>query len=365
MIVPFRRAERIVTLFAIGLGLAIAGACGPPGTRDSLAAPARGPSGSTALAAAVGDLVAAFPGRAGVVVAFPGVAEPIYAADADTPFIAASLYKLAVLLRVESLVESHALAYDDTITIENADVTVDGSNEPAGTVLTIDAALEEMITYSDNGSALAFLRMYGAPATNARLAAAGIAGFHVAEDPREDHRVTARALATFFDLLATHRLVSAAASDRMLARLERQTINDRLPRDLPPRSAVAHKTGDLIGSVHDAGVLQSAGGPRIAVVLTSGGTEAGAKDLIARIGTAVYAARLSKPAGAPAGALPSAQAAPSPLGSGLAIALGIGTMIGVALLVAVRRTPRRRARRRSGPMTVWSPPRERSTRPRR
>ena len=102
-------------------------------------------------------LARGFDGKTGIFIAFPGAGQPIYASGADTPFVAASLYKLGVLLRVESLVDSGALSYDDTITIEDADVTVDGSNEYPGTVLTIDQALEEMITYSDNGAALALV----------------------------------------------------------------------------------------------------------------------------------------------------------------------------------------------------------------
>ncbi|HEV2250375.1 MAG TPA: serine hydrolase [Candidatus Limnocylindria bacterium] len=319
-------------------------------------------AGPTPLATAIRGLVAAFGGTAGIVVAFPGVPEPVYAADADTPFIAASLYKLAVLLRVESLVESGTLSYDDTITIADADVTIDGSNEPAGTVLTIDEALEEMITYSDNGSALALLRVFGAPATNARILSSGITGFHVAESADEDNVVTARALGTFFDQLATRRLVSPAASDRMLARLQRQTINDRLPRDLPAGVAVAHKTGDLIGFVHDAGLIQAADGPRIAVVLTAAGTEADADDLIATVGALVYSAVLTRPAAARVDPLPAAQSPWSRFGIGAAALLAIGGLSALAVLVTAGRSGRRQARRRSGPLTVWSPERGRRRR---
>jgi beta-lactamase class A len=350
----------IGALSVIGAVIALAGACGPPAA--TLPSPVR-PSAAAAaspLGAAVGGLIGGFDGTTGIFIAFPGVPQPIYAAGADTPFIAASLYKLAVLLRVESLVASGALSYDDTITIEDVDVTVDGSNEYPGTVLTIDQALEEMITYSDNGSALALLRVYGAHPTNVTLAAAGITGFHVAESGDEDHVVTARALGTFFDLLATRRLLSAAASERMLTRLERQTINDRLPRDLPQDVAVAHKTGDLVGLVHDAGLIGTSTGPRIAVVLTSGGTEADAKDLIARIGVLVYSTVIAVPAGARSDQLPSAQTTWSRLGTIVAFVLPIAaiTILALAALAAAR-SGRRRAQRASGPMTVWSPDRKR------
>jgi beta-lactamase class A len=347
---------------ALGAGaiVAIAGACGPPAA--SAVSPARPSLTATAnpLGSAVGALVSGFDGTAGVFIAFPGVAEPIYATAADTPFIAASLYKLAVLLRVESLVDSGTLTYDDTITITDADVTVDGSNEYPGTVLTIDQALEEMITYSDNGSALALLRVYGAHATNVALAAAGITGFRIAESADEDHMVTARALGTFFDRLATRQLISSAASERMLGRLERQTINDRLPRDLPPGIAVAHKTGDLIGLIHDAGLIGAPSGPRIAVVLTSGGTEPEAKDLIAKIGALVYSAVLAAPASARSDPLPSVQTAWSRLGTIVAFVLPIAAITILALAAfAAARSARRRTARAAGPISGWSPDRRR------
>ena len=324
----------------MAIGVAIA--CGPSTAIAPPAPRSVAPIDTTPLASPIRGLVGAFAGTTGVVIAFPGVPEPIYAANADTPFIAASLYKLAVLLRVESVVESGTLSYDDTITIADADVTVDGSNEPAGTTLTIDDALEEMITYSDNGSALALLRLYGAPATNARLAAAGIKGFHVAETSDEDHMVTARALATFFDLLARRQLVSPAASGRMLARLERQTINDRLPRDLPDGVLVAHKTGDLVGLIHDAGLIGAPDGPRIAVVLTSGGTEADARDLIARIGALAYSVVLVRPAAAQVESLPAPQTVWSRFGIGAAAGLFALAVLAVAWLLIARRGIRSR-----------------------
>ena len=375
--------RRIGVVSAIGAVIAIGGACGPSGanfaspvrpSHDAVAATtaplAVSPATDAAqLATAMRERLGEFEGTAGVFIAIPGRPEPLYAADADTPFVAASLYKLAVLLRVESLVQGGALSYDDTITVEEVDVTQDGSNEFPGTTLTIDRALEEMITYSDNGAALALVRVYGAAATNATLAASGITGFHIAESNDEDNVATARSLGTFFDLLATRRLVSADASDRMLARLVRQQINDRLPRDLPADVAVAHKTGDLIGLIHDAGLIQTPDGPRIAVVLTSGGTEATAKDLIAGVGALVYSAVLPVVAGERAAALPplSHDRPASVRGAGTGAtpavaAIAILVLLVLGGLVLVRRSGRRRRargprRRGAGPMAVWSPDR--------
>jgi hypothetical protein len=106
-------------------------------------------------------------------------------------------------------------------------------------------------------------------------------------------------------------------------------------------------------------VLQAADGPRIAVVLTSGGTDAEAKDLIARIGALVYSTALIRPAGADSDPLPAAQTAWSRFGSGAAAALLAIAVLVLAWLIIARRSARRQARRASGPMTVWSPERKR------
>jgi hypothetical protein len=95
-------------------------------------------------------------------------------------------------------------------------------------------------------------------------------------------------------------------------------------------------------------------------VLTSGGSETEAKDLIARIGALVYSAALARPAGADASPLPSAQTTWSRLGTIVALVLPIAAVAILALAaLAAARSARRQARRPGDPMTVWSPERKR------
>ncbi|MDQ2952157.1 MAG: class A beta-lactamase-related serine hydrolase [Chloroflexota bacterium] len=232
-------------------------------------------------------LVAAFPGTAGVWIGDPAGAAALYARGADISGASASLYKLGVLFEAERRVESGELRYGDPVTIAEDDVSEQGSIYEAGTVITIDAALEAMITVSDNGAALALWHRLGGVSMEARLARAGLGDLHITLDANGDTLATARAIGTFFRLIARRELVSGAASDRMLARLERQKINDRLPARLPAGVVVAHKTGNLPGVTHDAGIIVTPSGPRIVVVMTwdAGGP---ANALIAAIGAAVY-----------------------------------------------------------------------------
>src|SRR5438105_8767348 len=259
----------------------------------------RAAASSTAdLVIQVDGLVKAFPGDTGIYIADPLSPQPLYAHDAAGVVIAASLYKLGILAHIEHLVDAGTLHYSDTIEIQPEDITDDGSYEIAGTVMTVDDALEAMITVSDNGTALALWHSLGPDNINATLRALGLADFHVANDDNDDNTATARVIGQYFTLLAQRKLVSAAASDRMLARLERQQVNDRLPAELPAGTVVAHKTGNLGFATHDAGIVYTPAGPRIVVGLTANTDEEEAVHFLGGLGALVYSAVLEPPANA-------------------------------------------------------------------
>lgn len=257
-----------------------------------------GAASTVDLMVQVDGLVKSFPGDAGVYIADPLAAQPLYTHDDTVAFITASLYKLGILAHVESLVEAGRLTYTDTIEIQPEDITDDGSYELAGTVMTIDEALEAMITVSDNGTALAFWHWLGPGNINATMQGLGLGDFHIANDDNDDNTATARVIGQYLTLLAQRKLVSAAASDRMLARLERQQVNDRLPSELPAGTVVAHKTGNLGFATHDAGIIYTPSGPRVVVGLTANTDEEEAVQFLGGLGALVYAAVLEPPANA-------------------------------------------------------------------
>jgi beta-lactamase class A len=57
-------------------------------------------------------------------------------------------------------------------------------------------------------------------------------------------------------------------SGEMLKLLKKQQINDRIPKYLPNQTEVAHKTGELEGAKHDAGIVFSKKGDYIIVVMS-------------------------------------------------------------------------------------------------
>ena len=264
----------------------------------ALSLPGSAQANTADLVKQLDGLVDSFPGGAGLWIADPSLPAPLFMHDAEEQVIAASLYKLGVLAEAERRVDTGELHYNDPVTIEPDDITSDGSFEYAGTELTLDEALEAMITISDNGAALALWHILGGGNIDTTLEKAGISNFHVAVDDTEDNWVTAHAVGTFFTLLAKRQLISPAASDRMLARLERQQINDRLPAQLPAGVVVAHKTGNLTGVAHDAGIIYTKTGPRVVVAMTWDMLDEDAANFISSIGSLVYSSNLEPAANA-------------------------------------------------------------------
>lgn len=225
-------------------------------------------------------------GRAAVVVAGGRSGEILYAVEPDEPVFAASLYKLGVLLEAERRIDAGTLGSSDLITVTAADQSESGSFTAAGSVLTVDEALERTIVLSDNAAALALIRRLGVSTIQATLDRERIYLRFTADGAL----TTARGIATFFGELVRGSLVSRDASARMLARLSRQRTVDRLPAALPAGAVIAHKTGNLGFATHDAGIVAGPGGaPIVLVVLTWDSAEQDAIDLIKEIAVLAYA----------------------------------------------------------------------------
>jgi len=223
-----------------------------------------------------------------------------YSRSPDRVFPSASLYKLGVMVEAYRLAASGALSLDDTaVTIEDQDLTDDGYFTQAGTTLSVREAIERMITISDNSPAHALLRMEDTHNVNATMTRLGLTSTRINVDLPEEEQVvpfnttTARDMARFFMGLLGGTVVGRRESDAMLGVLRRQQINDRLPAGLPEGTEIAHKTGNLPGFAHDAGIIYTRTGPRVAVVLTSDYDEY--DDVVTlneHVGALTYAAKL-------------------------------------------------------------------------
>lgn len=174
--------------------------------------------------------------------------------NSDRRFPTASMYKLAVMYRVFQGFEEGSLSPDDAVTITQADRVEEGwgGGLSAGTTMTVSEALEAMITCSSNSAAYSLARRVGG--WEEVLDAAGEAGVTIISDG-EQFVSTPADLLRFFQRLDDGSLVSPEASQEMVALLLRQTVNDRIPAQLPSDVPVAHKTGELPQVRNDGGIV--------------------------------------------------------------------------------------------------------------
>jgi beta-lactamase class A len=154
----------------------------------------------------------------------------------DFQFQSASLYKLFVADVIYQKIDSGALSY------------LSDSGYPGRAV---DYCLNLMITISDNDCGDSLGDIVGWEKQNQQLQATGFRDTNLKIEPQ----TSAHDVALLFQLLYLNRLNSPDANQRFLALLKDQKVNNRLPQGLPAGTAMAHKTGDLDGLVHDAGIV--------------------------------------------------------------------------------------------------------------
>lgn len=207
-------------------------------------------------------------------------------------FKSASLYKLWTMGAVYTQVEAGKLEKDDVISasIESLNKQFGISTEEAelteGEITkTVDQAIEQMIVISHNYSAILLTSKIKLATVRDFLNAYGLSGSKVGSDLPE---TTAADIGRYYELLYKKEIVNEIYSDEMMARLKRQQLNDRIPKLLPEGTVVAHKTGELYGFKHDAGIVFAPKGDYIIVMLSESKSPAAAAERMAQLSKDIY-----------------------------------------------------------------------------
>lgn len=169
--------------------------------------------------------------------------------------------------------------------------------EQIGKEFTVRELLDLMIGVSDNVAALALLDLVETDNVNLTLQANGLEAtrLRIGDTSRDwggrrgENTTTAREMGLLLEKLATGRILDEEASEEALKTLSQRQQAAWLPALLPPSTRVAHKSGELPGIRHDAGIVY---GPRdqFVVVVTIGGVTDydEAANLIAHVARVAY-----------------------------------------------------------------------------
>jgi beta-lactamase class A len=153
-----------------------------------------------------------------------------------------------------------------------------------GTVTSkVGDALDKMITVSDNYSALLLVSKIRLSNVSLFMDEQGLKNSETGIPPK----TTPSDIALFYERLWRGNVVDSDASREMLELLAKQQLNDRIPKYLPKDIDIAHKTGELGGFKHDAGII-FAKDPILFVVLSESTSPLGAAERIALLAKDVF-----------------------------------------------------------------------------
>ena len=196
----------------------------------------------------------------------------------DQPFPAASLVKIPILVTCFKAVEEGRLDLSEKHVLRRED-RVGGSGilrrMRNGRSFTYSQLIDYMVTESDNIACNILIDRLGFDYINQVFEELGLEKTRLnrkmidfaARDQGIENYTTAAEMTGLLDRIYHHRCFNAEISERCLAVLKRQKINDRLPRYLPKEVTVAHKTGLEKEVCHDAGIVFTPSGDYIITVL--------------------------------------------------------------------------------------------------
>jgi beta-lactamase class A len=211
---------------------------------------------------------------------------------ADVDFHAASTMKIPVMLEVLRATEAGRLGLDQPILLVNQFRSiVDGSPysldaaedsdslvyRRVGERVTVRELLERMIVRSSNLATNALIALVGADRANATAHALGASRIRVlrgVEDGKAyaagmNNTTTSADLAVLLRGIERHESLSADAARLMKEILLRQEFNGEIPAGVPTGTPVAHKTGSITATLHDAAIVYPPNrAPYVLVVLT-------------------------------------------------------------------------------------------------
>ena len=131
--------------------------------------------------------------------------------------------------------------------------------------LTVEEAMEAMMSISDNAAAVLLQDLVGAPNINDSLAALGLTDSRLTT---EDIPITVQDMALLLEYIASGKAVSREASEQMAALMETETFDNGLEAGLPPGVVAAHKTGNWPNARHDAGIVFGPKSTYVIVILS-------------------------------------------------------------------------------------------------
>lgn len=209
-------------------------------------------------------------------------------------FDTASLYKLFVMATAFEQIKSgdldpeRVLSQKIPILNEKFDIATESAELKEGSItLRVKDALTKMITISDNYSALLLTETVRISKITQFLNTNGFSQSKMGT-ANGAPITTASDLLLFFEKLYKGDLADANQTQAMITLLKNQKLNNKLPKYLPEKIEMAHKTGELGRISHDGGIVYTETGAYIIIILSETSIPLEANEKMANISKNVY-----------------------------------------------------------------------------
>lgn len=177
--------------------------------------------------------------------------------NGDDVWYSASLFKLALLYEVEKQIDAGIINLDDPLVLTAGDLAEDLgtawdlSFDESGAI-SVEDALDAMVTHSDNSTAVAFLRLVGSSNVDATLAGLGLTNTYLST---EELPTTARDMALLMHALYTGKGLSPESAEHARNLLLDQEWRSGIPSGIEGEVTVGNKTGNWAGATHDVAFI--------------------------------------------------------------------------------------------------------------
>jgi beta-lactamase class A len=191
----------------------------------------------------------------------------------DTQQVSASLYKLWVLSELFRQAKAGIVNLEDTSTVTPQDAAYEASlgilRISVGAVVTLREAANLMVKRSDNTTSVLLVRTLGPDNIVRFMQQNGLKNSVLDWYGSGDNLTTPIDVLHVLEMIATSQMVDAESSREMVDMMLGQQFNDLLAPGLPQGGRFAHKTGELDGLLHDAGIVYGPSGPFLIVAMSS------------------------------------------------------------------------------------------------
>lgn len=202
---------------------------------------------------------------------------------------AASLNKIPILAALYHLAGKNEIDLEKIIVLQEKDRQDYGTGsiryDPIGTPYSIKTLARLMMEQSDNTAAY----LLGTPIIGLDKIQNLINSWGLKQTSLNDNKTSAKDMSLLLTKMYQGEITNNSLTAEMIGFMDKTDFDDRIPAGLPEGTRYYHKTGDEIGKIHDAGIIDLPNNPYYLGILTTDITdEETTKRNLAQISKLVY-----------------------------------------------------------------------------